>query len=82
MSKKEQIRDLNKQIEKNKKKNKYIENIEIYKKIIDLNPENINKYLQELGNIYEKNRNFIEAINCYKKIVKTRYTRPKARYFG
>lgn len=71
MSKKEQIRDLNKQIEKNKKKNKYIENIEIYKKIIDLNPENINKYLQELGNIYEKNRNFIEAINCYKKILKT-----------
>lgn len=71
MSKKEQLRDLNKQIEKNNKKNKCTENIEIYKKITDLNPQNINKYLQELGNIYEKNNNFIDAIGCYKKILKT-----------
>ena len=39
MSKKEQIRDLNKLIEKNNKKNKVADNIENYKKIIDLNPE-------------------------------------------
>lgn len=71
MSKKEQIRDLNKLIEKNNKKNKVADNIENYKKIIDLNPENINKYLKELGNIYEKNNQLGNAIDCYKKILKT-----------
>jgi tetratricopeptide (TPR) repeat protein len=71
MSKKEQIRELNKLIEKNNKKNKLADNIENYKKIIDLNPQNVNKYLQELGNIYEVNNDFLNAINCYKKILKT-----------
>ena len=71
MSKKEQIRELNKLIEKNNKKNKVADNIENYKKIIDLNPENINKYLKELGNIYEKNNQLGNAIDCYKKILKT-----------
>jgi tetratricopeptide (TPR) repeat protein len=71
MNKKEQVRELNKQIEKNIKKGKSVDNIDIYKKIIDLNPQNINKYLQELGNIYEQTYQFVDAISCYKKILKT-----------
>ena len=71
MSKKDQIRELNKIIEKNNKKNKGADNIENYKKIIELNPTNINKYLQELGNIYEQNNDFSSAIECYKKVLKT-----------
>lgn len=71
MSKKDQIRELNKLIEKNNKKNRVEDNIENYKKIIELNPQNINKYLQELGNIYEKIGMNIEAINCYKQVLKT-----------
>lgn len=71
MSKKDQIRELNKLIEKNNKKNKVADNIENYIKIIDLNPTNINKYLQELGNIYEQNNKFSSAIDCYKKVLKT-----------
>jgi tetratricopeptide (TPR) repeat protein len=71
MSKKEQVRELNKLIEKNAKKGKITDNIENLKKIIDLNPQNVNKYLQDLGNIYEQTQQFMDAISCYKKVLKT-----------
>jgi ADP-heptose:LPS heptosyltransferase/Tfp pilus assembly protein PilF len=71
MSKKDQIRDLNKLIQKNNKKNRVADNIENYKKIINLNPENINKYLNELGHVYENSNQLLNAIDCYEQILKT-----------
>jgi len=44
--------------------------VENYKKILKLNPVNINKYLRELGEIYEKQNKFYEAVECYVKIIK------------
>ncbi len=71
MNKKEQIKELKKQIDKNIKKNKSDDNIEIYKKIIELNPSNVNDFLRELGTFYEEKSMIIEAIDCYKNILKT-----------
>jgi tetratricopeptide (TPR) repeat protein len=71
ISKPETIQELCKQIEKNIKKLNYTEAIQNYKKIIDLNPTNINKYLREFGEIYEKQNMFYEAIECYIKVLKT-----------
>ena len=45
--------------------------IQYYKKILELNPMNINKYLRELGEIYEKQNMFYEAVECYVKVLKT-----------
>ena len=72
--KSETIPELCKQIEKNIKKLNYTEAIENYKKIIDLNPTNINKYLREFGEIYEKQNMFYQAVECYVKILKTEKT--------
>jgi len=74
ISKPETIQELCKQIEKNIKKLNYTEAIENYKKIIDLNPTNINKYLREFGEIYEKQNMFYQAIECYVKVLKTEKT--------
>ena len=74
MNKRELTRDLCKQIEKNIKKNKYNDAIDNYKKIVALNPTNINKYLQELGEIYEKQNMPRDAIDCYINILKTEKT--------
>lgn len=74
MNKKELTRELCKQIDKNIKKNKYNDAIDNYKKIIALNPANLNKYLQEFGELYEKQNMPREAIDCYINILKTEKT--------
>ena len=45
--------------------------VQNYKKILELNPININKYLREFGEIYEKQTMFYEAVECYVKVLKT-----------
>lgn len=74
MNKRELTRELCKQIDKNIKKNKYNDAIDNYKKIVALNPTNLNKYLQELGQIYEKQNMLREAIDCYINVLKTEKT--------
>ena len=53
-----------------KKSQDYSIIIHNYKKIIDLNPKNVDTYLRELGEIYEKHNLFYEAISCYIKVLK------------
>lgn len=45
--------------------------IQNYKNILELNPININKYLRELGEIYEKQNMFYQAVECYINVLKT-----------
>ena len=51
-----------------------MDEIERYKKIIESNPVNVNKYLQELGAIYETQQKYYDAVACYVKILKTEKT--------
>lgn len=66
---KETVEELYKKIKKSQ--GDYNTAIQYYKKIIELNPMNINKYLRELGEIYEKQNMFYEAVECYVKVLKT-----------
>lgn len=66
---KETVEELYKKIKKSQ--DNYNTAIQYYKKIIELNPMNINKYLRELGEIYEKQNMFYEAVECYVKVLKT-----------
>ena len=65
---KETIEELYKKIKKSQDHNTMIQN---YKKILELNPMNFDKYLNELGEIYEKQNMFYEAVECYIKVLKT-----------
>jgi tetratricopeptide (TPR) repeat protein len=69
---KETVEELYKKIKKSQ--DNYNTAIQYYKKIIELNPMNINKYLRELGEIYEKQNMFYEAVECYVKVLKTETT--------
>jgi tetratricopeptide (TPR) repeat protein len=62
---------IHQQIKIDIKNNNYIQAIENYKKIIDLNPVNVTVYLKELGEIYEKLNMYLDAIPCFVKILKT-----------
>jgi tetratricopeptide (TPR) repeat protein len=66
---KETVEELYKKIKKSE--GDYNTAIQYYKKILELNPMNINKYLRELGEIYEKQNMFYEAVECYVKVLKT-----------
>ena len=55
MSKTKKIKELYKVVESSNKKLDYETATQHLQKIIDLIPTNINKYLRELGEIYEKN---------------------------
>ena len=84
MNKKELTRELCKQIDKNIKKNKYNDAIDNYKKIIALNPANLNKYLQEFGELYKKQNEkdkdlkFINCRNCRRKFTQTTHKGKKS----
>jgi tetratricopeptide (TPR) repeat protein len=69
MSKKEIINDLYKKITKNIKKMEYKEAIENYIKILELTPSDVNKYLKELGELYEREYMFYKAVECYVKVL-------------
>ena len=43
--------------------------IESYEKLLELDPFNRNKYLRELGDLYEKENMFYKAVECYVKIL-------------
>ena len=66
---KETVEELYKKIKKSQ--GDYNTAIQYYKKILELNPMNIDKYLRELGEIYEKQNMFYEAVECYIKVLKT-----------
>ena len=46
-----------------------INTIEKYEKLIELNPLDGNKYLNELGKLYEKEESFYKAAGCYVKML-------------
>uniref|UniRef100_A0A6C0IK29 Uncharacterized protein n=1 Tax=viral metagenome TaxID=1070528 RepID=A0A6C0IK29_9ZZZZ len=69
-TKSQQIEELNKQNEKLSNTFNYNELVNNYNKIIDLDPQNRNKYLQKIGEIYEKQTNFEKAIEYYEKVLK------------
>lgn len=60
---------LYKKITEHIKKIEYKEAIEKYVKILELNPPNSNKYLRELGELYEKENLFYKAVECYVKLL-------------
>ena len=67
-----EVKKLYKKIQNNSKNiDEYLVSVEYYKKIVELNPKNINMYLRELGELYEKHNLFYEAVECYVKIIKT-----------
>lgn len=73
-SKTKKIKELYKLVESNNKKLNYKESIQHLKKIIEYGPEDINKYLRELGELYEKETLFKEAAECYIKVLETEKT--------
>lgn len=72
MTTKDIVSDLYKKIMTNVKKMENKEAIENYIKILELNPSNINKYLKELGELYEKENMFYKAVECYVKILNSK----------
>ena len=73
-SKTKKIKELYKLVESNNKKLNYKESIQHLKKLIEYEPEDINKYLRELGELYEKEALFKEAAECYIKVLETEKT--------
>jgi tetratricopeptide (TPR) repeat protein len=71
MTNKGKINGLYKTIAKQIKNENYKDAIEKYKELLLLNPPNINKFLKELGEIYEKEQLFYEAVECYVKVLHT-----------
>jgi tetratricopeptide (TPR) repeat protein len=70
----EQFEELTREINKLKNTLKYDELIDNYKKIIELDSQNENKYLHNMGEVFEKQQNYESAVNCYDKILKKETT--------
>ena len=74
MSKTKKIKELYKVVESSNKNLDYATATQHLQKIIDLIPTNINKYLRELGEIYEKQGKIKEAAESYIKVLETEKT--------
>lgn len=68
------IERLYKQAQQNAITLNYIDATENYKKIIELAPTNVNKYIKELGEMYEKQNMFYKSVECYVTVLKTEKT--------
>jgi ADP-heptose:LPS heptosyltransferase len=74
MNKTKKIKEIYKLVESSNKNLDYATASQNLQKIIDLIPTNINKYLRELGEIYEKQDMFKEAAESYIKVLETEKT--------
>ena len=74
MNRTKKINELYKLVETSNKNLDYKTSTQNLQKIIGLLPTNINKYLRELGEIYEKQQMFKEAAESYIKVLETEKT--------
>ena len=74
MSKTKKIKEIYKLVESSNKIFDYKTSTQNLQKIIGLLPTNVNKYLRELGEIYEKQGMFKEAAESYIKVLETEKT--------